>query len=73
MHRPDAHRRYDAYGPTSARNQARAAAAGHRALDQLRGYLADECLRRDPSVRYIGMALVFHGWELAWCEAASPP
>ena len=32
---------------------------------QLRGYLADAGLRaRYPSVRFIGLALVFHGWEL---------
>ena len=32
---------------------------------QLRGYLADTGLRaRYPSVRFIGLALVFHGWEL---------
>ena len=54
-------------------DEAGAAEAGRRALDQLRGYLADERLQRDPRVRYIGMALVFHGWELAWCEAVSLP
>ena len=37
---------------------------------QLRGYLADEGLRRlRPAVRHVGVALVFHGWELAACEA----
>ena len=37
---------------------------------QLAGYLADEGLRRcAPSVRYVGLAVVFHGWELAACEA----
>ena len=37
---------------------------------QLRGYLADESLRRGrPGVRHVGVALVFHGWELAACEA----
>ena len=40
------------------------------AREQLAGYLADEGLRRcAPSVRYVGLALVFHGWELAACEA----
>ena len=40
------------------------------AREQLKGYLADEGLRRRaPSVRYIGLAVVFHGWELAACEA----
>ena len=37
---------------------------------QLAGYLADEGLRRRaPSVRHVGLAVVFHGWELAACEA----
>ena len=40
------------------------------ACEQLKGYLADEGLRRRaPSVRYIGLAVVFHGWELVGCEA----
>ena len=43
------------------------------AREQLAGYLADEGLRRRaPSVRYIGLAVVFHGWELAACEAVEP-
>ena len=37
---------------------------------QLRRYLADEGLRRrHPSVRHLGLAIVFHGWEMAACEA----
>ena len=40
---------------------------------QLAGYLADEGLRRlAPSVRHVGLAVVFHGWELAACEAVAP-
>ena len=40
------------------------------AREQLAGYLADEGLRRrTPSVRHVGLAVVFHGWELAACEA----
>ena len=40
------------------------------AQEQLAGYLADEGLRRRaPAVRYVGLAVVFHGWELAACEA----
>ena len=40
---------------------------------QLAGYLADEGLRRRmPSVRHAGLAVVFHGWELAACEAVEP-
>ena len=43
------------------------------AREQLKGYLADEGLRRRaPSVRYVGLAVVFHGWELAACEAVEP-
>ena len=40
---------------------------------QLRRYLADPVLRREPSVRYLGVALVFHGWELVEAEAVKPP
>ena len=37
---------------------------------QVGRYLADPGLRRRyPSVRHIGLAVVFHGWELAACEA----
>ena len=41
-----------------------------RAKEQLRRYLADERLHRFPSsVRHVGLALVFHGWELVASEA----
>ena len=40
------------------------------AVLQLRGYLADPRLRRRyPSVRHIGLAVVFHGWEMVAYEA----
>ena len=40
------------------------------AKTQLRGYLADACLAAQyPSVRFIGIALVFHGWELVARDA----
>ena len=40
------------------------------AVVQLRGYLADSSLcRRYPSVRHIGLAVVFHGWEMVAYEA----
>ena len=40
------------------------------AVLQLRGYLADPSLpRRYPSVRHIGLAVVFHGWELVAYQA----
>ena len=41
------------------------------AVLQLHGYLADpSLLRRHPSVRHIGLAVVFHGWELVAYKAA---
>ena len=39
------------------------------AVVQLRGYLADPSMRRYPSVRHIGLAVVFHGWELVAYQA----
>ena len=40
------------------------------AVRQLRGYLADPRLhRRYPSVQHIGLAVVFHGWEMVAYEA----
>ena len=40
------------------------------AADQVRRYLADANLRRrHPSVRHVGLAVVFHGWEMVACEA----
>ena len=37
---------------------------------QLHGYLADPSLqRRYPSVQHLGLAMVFHGWELVAYEA----
>ena len=39
---------------------------------QVRGYLADPGLRhRYPSVRHIGLAVVFHGWEMVAYEAVA--
>ena len=46
------------------------AAAVDAATAQLRRYLADERLERQfPAVRFVGLAVVFHGWELAYCDA----
>ena len=43
------------------------------ACEQPKGHLADEGLRhRAPSMRYVGLAVGFHGWELAACEAMDP-
>jgi len=40
------------------------------AVEQLRSYLADPSVRRRyPSVRHIGLAVVFHGWELVAYQA----
>ena len=40
------------------------------AVRQLRSYLADSSLpHRYPSVRHIGLAVVFHGWELVAYQA----
>ncbi len=44
----------------------------HEAVEQLRSYLADPSLpRRYPSVRHIGLAVVFHGWEMVAYEAVA--
>ena len=45
------------------------AARLREALAQLEGYLADPALGGEPAVRHVGLAVVFHGWELAACEA----
>ena len=45
-------------------------AAVSEATAQLARYLADERLARQfPGVRFTGLAVVFHGWELAYCDA----
>lgn len=42
------------------------------AVLQLRRYLADEGLRRRyPLVQHIGLAIVFHGWEMVACESVT--
>ena len=52
----------------------RAAAAARKAAAQLQRYLADERLTRQyPTVRFTGLAVVFHGWELVRCDAVPPP
>ena len=49
------------------------AAAAAQANAQLLRYLADERLaRRFPGVRFIGLTVVFHGWELVYCDAVTP-
>ena len=45
-------------------------AAAGEATAQLEQYLADERLARQfPGVRFIGLVLVFRGWELVYCDA----
>ena len=52
--------------------EAGVAAAVSEATAQLERYLADERLARQfPGVRFTGLAVVFHGWELAHCEAVA--
>ena len=53
-------------------DQAGVSAAVREATGQLERYLADERLARQfPGVRFTGLAVVFHGWELARSEAVS--
>ncbi len=53
-------------------DEAGVAAAVSDATAQLRRYLADERLARQfPGVRFVGLAVVFHGWELAHCDAVA--
>ncbi len=45
-------------------------AAARTAAGQLRRYLADDRLARQyPGIRFIGLVLVFHGWELVHSAA----
>jgi len=60
-------RRGEASGDALASSAARQL---DEAKQQLAGYLADPRLgARYPSVRFVGVALVFHGWELVAKEA----
>ena len=46
--------------------------AAAEATAQLRRYLADERLARQfPGVRFTGLAVVFHGWEMVFCDAVA--
>ena len=51
-------------------DEAAVAAAATAATAQLERYLAEERLARQfPGVRFIGLIVVFHGWELVFCDA----
>ena len=53
-------------------DEARVAAAAGEATAQLRRYLADQRLARQfPGVRFTGLAVVFHGWEMVICDAVA--
>ena len=53
---------------------ARVETAVGEASAQLRRYLADEGLAQQyPEVRFTGLAMVFHGWEMTRCEAVQVP
>ena len=52
-------------------DRAAVTAAADDANAQLVRYLADERLARQfPGVRFTGLSVVFHGWELVFCDAA---
>ena len=54
-------------------DEAGVVAAAAQANAQLLRYLADERLARQfPGVRFTGLILVFHGWELVFCDAVTP-
>ena len=53
-------------------SEAKVQAAVQEAEGQLRRYLADERLGRQyPSVRFTGLVVVFHGWEMVFCCGAT--
>ncbi len=53
-------------------DEAGVAAVAGAATAQLRRYLADERLAREfPGVRFTGLAVVFHGWELVFSAAVA--
>ena len=59
------------YRPRSeSADQAAVTTVVEEARAQLLRYLADERLARQfPGVRFIGLVVVFHGWELVFCDA----
>ena len=59
-------RRSEALAPAAV------AAVAREARAQLARYLADERLGRQyPGVRFIGLIVVFHGWEMVFCDSVT--
>ena len=57
-----------------AASETRVAKAAQQAEAQVRRYVADERLARQyPAVRFTGLAVVFHGWELVHAAAVAAP
>ena len=57
-----------------AASETRVAGAAQQAEAQVQRYVADERLARQyPTVRFTGLAVVFHGWELVHAAAVAPP
>ena len=55
---------------TESADETGVAAAVEMATAQLERYLADERLARQfPGVRFIGLIVVFRGWEMVFCDA----
>ena len=53
-------------------NAARVTAAAGEATAQLQRYLADERLARQfPAVRFTGLVVVFHGWEMVFSDSVA--
>ena len=53
-------------------DETRIAAAAHEAEAQLSEYLGDRSLARQyPTVGFTGLAIVFHGWEMVYCESVA--
>ena len=52
---------------------ARVARAAQEAAAQVRRYVTDQRLARQyPGVRFTGLAVVYHGWELVHADAVGP-
>ena len=55
-------------------DQAAVDATAAEARAQLTRYLADDRLERQfPGVRFTGLIVVFHGWEMIFCDAVEAP